>query len=137
MKALLLLSLPLLLAACTSQTCTLMHAPDNVDVQLVADSWAPGTYEVEALGEICTVVLPAVTDPSCSGTVLGLALSEDDSGLASVTLWEAAPDAFDLTIRLDGVELLSEEVVPSYVEDEPNGEGCGIRRSGTASISLD
>lgn len=132
-----LLLFPLLLTACGGLTCNLMYAPDNVEVEVSASSWEPGAYEVEAMDEICSFVLPADGGPSCTGTVLGVELTDDGSGIAHITLYEAAPDAFDLVIRVDGAELLVEEVVPTYTEDEPNGEGCGVRRSGTATVALD
>ena len=55
--------------------------------------------------------------------------------IAPFTLvWEI----FDSDIRVyEGSTLrLEEDIEPEYETDEPNGPGCGVRRSATVSLSL-
>lgn len=119
------------------QSCNLMYAPDNVVVALSASAWPEGVWEVEAEGETCTVTLPGDgSDLSCSGMVLGVQVANGGAGLTSFSLFDAAPEQFDVVIRVDGVEVLSEVVTPEYVEDEPNGKGCGERQSGAANLTI-
>lgn len=135
----LLAALPVALlffTGCVPQSCNLMYAPSYVDVDLVADDWPPGDYTVSALGDTCTVTLPAFDAPVCSGTTLSLELSADSRGLARLYLWEASPTSFDLVILVDGAELVDEAIAPVYVEDEPNGKGCGVRAGGSVSVEL-
>lgn len=127
-----------LLAGCElGQSCTLMYAPSFVQVELLADEWPEGLWEIEALGASCTGELPDTQSWECPEGALTVELSDDGTALLAFQLQDQAPDSFEVTIRHDGVEVVTATIVPDYVEDEPNGEGCGVRRSGTAELDLD
>ena len=127
------------LTGCDSLTtdCNTMYAPDTAQVELQADSWSDGAWEVEADGETCEITLPGTeAEIVCDGQILSISLNGDGSEINSLMLWESAPESFELVLRQDGVEVFSATVSPTYVEDEPNGEGCGFRSYGVATVDV-
>jgi len=148
MRALLpLLTLPLLTAGCdlvTPHSCNTMYAPSHLALQFEADAWAPGAYEVEVVTDaatiLCAFTLPAgdewtgrCDDADGIHEVLTDASGE---GLERIYLYEETPDVVDVAVSLDGAPLAEDSFAPDYAEDEPNGEGCGVRHAAEVTISL-
>jgi hypothetical protein len=128
------------LTGCPQQACTLLYAPDNVVVDVQSDAFAEGEWVVSVGDAACTVTLPGTeSDMVCTEGVqqLYLTLSADGTAITEAMLRESAPASLDIEILHDGAVVFSDAVSPTYTEEEPNGEGCGVSRFGTAAISLD
>ncbi len=123
------------LSGCEGRVCNTLYAPDQANITVQSSGFDPGFYEVEALGELCSVTLPGTT-VTCSGTVLNLTLDSGGTAITAINVWEEAPEELDVVIFLDGVELLNETITPTYTESEPNGAGCGFVQFGTAELTL-
>jgi hypothetical protein len=124
---------------CAVQECNLMYAPDYVQIKLESASYASGAWRVEVDGLGCEVLLPGTpADVVCDDEngSLWVELTPDGEGLAMLSLSDYAPDSLDLVITLDGAEILSDHLTPEYATDEPNGEGCGERRSGLITVDV-
>jgi hypothetical protein len=117
-------------------SCTLMYAPDGVEVELLADDWAPGAWEVEVNGEFCFLTLPDPDDLDCSYP-LRLELTEDGAGIQAVILTEQTPALVDIVLLRDGEEVDAVSVEPVYQESEPNGKNCGERSWADEAIEVD
>ncbi len=116
------------------QACTLMYAPNTLSIKVTEASDWNGEIEASVSGDARTI--------SCT-FVGGIGNCDDnesqisvDGSLLSLTLWDFAPEIAELIITVDGSEVVSENLQPDYEEDEPNGEGCGVRRFGTSVLSL-
>lgn len=132
--------------------CTLMYVPDGVAVTLSSTSgWAAGHYRFEAANLICEVTLPC--DPTtqrltaCSqaadgGTTSIMGSLEVDgagTGLTSLRLFDlgpSTPTTLEVRVLRSDVEVTRQTLTPTYTESEPNGPGCGITRTGTATLAL-
>jgi hypothetical protein len=115
--------------------CTLMYAPDNLEILLVADVWAPGIYDVSVNAWDCTVTLPATEEPLCDDG-LWLEITADGAGIELIDLTDASPANVEIVIARDGAEVFRADVTPVYDETEPNGEGCGTTRYGSAQVTV-
>ena len=133
----------LLLAGCElGHSCNLMYSPDTLTVELDG-AYATGEYELEIFSasgdELCTfaVGIPDADQALCTGDVEEVYFDLDAEGaITSLSLWNFAPATLDVVLYLDGVEVSSETLTPDYREDEPNGEGCGVRSFGTVTVAF-
>lgn len=128
-----------LLAGCPERACTLLYAPDNVVVEIDADAFEAGEWVVAVEDQACTITLPGTeADVVCTegATPLYLSLSADGTRITQAMLTEAAPASVEVEILHDGAVVFADALSPVYTEDEPNGEGCGVSRYGTVSLSL-
>ena len=128
------------LSGCFSKECNQMYAPDNLQITFEPSLSDAGAWTVELSGDLsatCTVTLPLADDgaPDCDLEGVDLLISDDSSSIEGVSFFALAPDAVTLTVSLEGEELLSEDLAPTYESDEPNGEGCGDRRSAEVIVS--
>lgn len=131
-----------ILAGCPElgKTCTLIYAPDNLTVSFDTEALAPGAYTVTVSGDVeatCTLTLPSEVEGVCDLEGLSLSTNEAGDGLGELFFFDMGPEALTVSITLDGAEIASESFSPSYTVDEPNGEGCGERRSGIVMMSVD
>lgn len=127
-------------AATACHSCFMMWAPSTVTLNFGDAAWEPGVWQLEVNGytqdALCVVSLPHV-DGELVSCGLNAALSFDaDGGVASMTLTEFAPDGFSLYLTRDGAGVFQEEFTPSYDLTEPNGPGCGERRTTTIQVDL-
>ena len=119
------------------QSCNLMYAPDFLTVEITdGDGWA-GEIAVSIDGD-GTVVTCAFTEEddaivNCDDDMSSMELAGD---VMTLSLWDFAPDSADLVVTIDGVEVSAQTIKPVYEVDEPNGEGCGERRSATEAVTL-
>jgi hypothetical protein len=118
------------------QNCTKMYAPDGVSVDLIADTWAPGSYELQVNGELCFVTLPGGDDLNCSDP-LQLFLDPDGTRIESLSLWEITPSVVDIVLLRDGETIDAVSVEPVYELSEPNGKGCGETSWAEESVDID
>jgi len=119
--------------------CNLMDAPSTTTIHLAGDLSVEGQYELVVNdGQrnllTCTFDVPAVDEVPSSCTS-GSYLNTDLEGDAEAVTALVTPDTLVVTLFLDGDELTTETFTPDYAEDEPNGEGCGVRR--LAEVELD
>ena len=123
------------------QVCTLMDAPSQLRVHLDGEADVPGDYaiEVEAAGRVvasceATVPLAESFDALCGTRSESRILGQPGAGLDGLILSETVDE---LTVRVfrDGEELVEETFAPDYEEDEPNGKGCGVRRTGEITLT--
>lgn len=131
-----------LLGAC-GHDCTLMYAPDGLTVVFAPALTTSGVWGVELAGEVeaaCEVTLP-VPDPSdmtytpCGDTEgVDLRIAEDGLSVRALTI-EASPPSATVVVEHDGAPVAEETFTPVYTQDEPNGEGCGVRS--LAEVELD
>ncbi len=138
---------PLTLAACDilpGRACNLMYAPSGVVVTFDADAWAPGTWEIEVDGLVCTVELGAESEPferiPCDDdgvARLELVLTEGGDGIDFAHLIERTPETLDVAVRHDDAVVVDTSLVPEYVVDEPKGRGCGERRAAGVTVVVD
>lgn len=139
---LVLFALPLLASGCiVGKTCNNMYAPDNLEIDLNPPVSDEGAWVVTLSGDLdatCTVSLPVADDgfADCDLEGVDLLISEDRLAIEGVSLFDHAPEAITLTMSFEGVEVLSEDIAPDYAIDEPNGEGCGERRSAVVVVDV-
>lgn len=124
--------------------CNLMYAPDNLEIHLATPLSDAGEWEISVEGSdgyavTCAVTLPASdsASASCDDGIASLHLSAANDAIEGVLLFGAAPPTVVVTAALDGVEVGSGEATPSYDIDEPNGEGCGERSTGSVTVTLE
>ncbi|MCP4807285.1 MAG: hypothetical protein GY913_30610 [Proteobacteria bacterium] len=134
-----------LLTACDEvvKMCTEMYMESGLSIELEGE-FAPGAYRFEADdGETqvsCELELP-ITDGEewvyCDddwGSRVELADADTPSTLR---LSEFMPEAVDVTIFLDDVELASESLSGiEYSETEYNGEGCDYAYNATVTMAF-
>jgi len=132
-----ILSLPLV-GGCplAGKNCNDMYAPSGVDVAFLSDTWAPGLWELEVEGETCVFTLPGADDVDCS-TVLWPRFDADRTRMEAVFLSEQTPDVVEIVLTRDGVEVDAVSVQAIYVQDEPNGPGCGVRDRAEEEVDVD
>ena len=131
-----------LLTACDGpllgHDCNLMYAPSGVGIELHQPSWDEGAwvFEAEGAGEVhsCGMSLPLVDGLApCDGIELTY---DEEAGIVDFFVLEWTPAQVEFRAYHDDVQVFVESVQPSYAEDEPNGEGCGVRRQFTAAADL-
>lgn len=145
MKTALLLLSVATLAACdgVGQACNLMYAPSNLTLSIDAedDYWEEGSWLVEVDDLSCEFTLPAdEATLQCfediGAELIDLTFSADGTTLESIRVEAYAPDSIELSLSLDGTEVFTETLSPTYTEDEPNGTNCGIRRVASEELEL-
>ena len=129
-------------AGCFS--CTLLFAPDTVSIVIEgSETLAPGRYQVELTdgpfggykNAICVVDLPGGPNAFSSCTH-NLNISVNEEGIHSVHTFGLAPDEFVVTIHREGDLLAEEAFDPTYTISQPNGRGCGNRRTASETLQL-
>ena len=128
------------LTGCPPRACTMLYAPDSVVVELQAESFEAGEWQVVVGDQMCTIVLPGTeADAECTGSAEALYLTLNSAGTAIIEamLVEAAPASLVVEVSHDGAVVAQETLSPEYTEWEPNGKGCGVSQAGTATIDLD
>ncbi|MFT4977940.1 MAG: hypothetical protein ACI8S6_003848 [Myxococcota bacterium] len=133
-----MLAMLLTLTGCdlVGKTCNLMYAPDMLAVEATRSEGWEGELTVIAEGDGVTItctILAGETVSTCDNDGSSAELSGDT---LSIFLWEFAPDTAELIFSIDATEIAAESLAPAYDVDEPNGEGCGERRSATEIITL-
>jgi hypothetical protein len=136
-RLLFLWSLAWALGSC-GLSCTQMSAPSQVTLQFEGMVWTPGRYELEVNGYnqfgMCVVDLPASgVEPSCTNNAT-LELDPTGEHVVSFLVRDFDPGNFGLEVLRDGEEVLSEQFVPDYEVDEPNGPGCGKRSQAMLTV---
>lgn len=127
------------LAGCPGRMCTDMYVPDSVLIDFEADGFEAGDWEVVVGDHACTLVLPGTeADIECDSDAIELEvrLTADGAGISEVLLTESAPASLPVEVLHDGAVVFSDDLSPTYEEDEPNGKGCGITRHGSATVAL-
>lgn len=120
------------LAACGGDhICTNMFVPDELTLELVPAIEDAGSWRVEADGIGCTVALPL--EQSVFDCDDGATFDTEGTALTRVHLAYAS-DEVVLRLLLDDVEVFSDTRAPKWSESEPNGEGCGVTRTGTETL---
>ncbi len=143
MRALFFLAPVLGLLGC-GLDCNLMWAPDNLSIEFDPEVSTPGVWTFELSGDheaSCEVELP-VPDPSdmaytpCDADTLSLQLSGDGADVGGLYLDNVAPSMLTLAVYYNATLVYEDVLEPSYVVDEPNGQGCGERYSGQVTVSV-
>lgn len=139
MRSLLLAPLLVLAAPGCVHTCTLMYAPDNLEIVLNPTLADVGSWEIVLEGDLeasCAVVLPLVEGEvaTCDKNEVNLLISEAGDAIEGISLFGYAPESLTVSFSLDGTLVSSHDLEPEYDVDEPNGEGCGERHSGVVEI---
>jgi hypothetical protein len=125
-------------------SCTLMYAPSQVDVAFDGpDAWPPDTYTIELQGytqdAMCVLDLPADERDvqHCTSNVFELGLDDEGDAVASIHVFEFAPDGFRVTVAGDheGIDATA-DFTPDYDESEPNGNGCGVQRTAALTMAV-
>lgn len=131
--------LPLLLSltGCdlVGTSCNLMYAPDSLALEITnADLSGKVGVSVTADGETITCILAETeSEGGCDVDGSSISISGD---VLEVFLWEFAPDELELSVWTADTGVEPVTITPAYTEDEPNGEGCGFRRSATEQVAL-
>ena len=122
-------------SGCVTQSCTLMYSPSSLQVEFDPGLSDVGEYRVELDGVGCTLAIPydEAAPPVCDDFAY---IDWDDTAVLGIRLEEQVEDAMELRVLLDGTEVHAETIEPDYDEDEPNGEGCGVRRSAVVVVSV-
>jgi hypothetical protein len=138
MRAVLLSLIVSMVGGCQliGHSCNLMYAPDGLSIELVAETWAPGAYELQVNGELCFVTLPGGEDLTCSDPVQ-MFLDPDGTRIEGLSVWESAPSTVDIVLLRDGQEVDAVSFDPVYEVSEPNGKGCGERSWAEESVEVD
>lgn len=139
MRTLLLIPMLVLTISGCSMECTLIDAPSYLSIDLNPPVSDAGTWDVALEGDLtaaCTLVLPLVApeDVSCDSDNMNLELTDGYDAIEGILLYNESPDALTVSLTLDGTLVSSQDLAPVYEVDEPNGKGCGERRSATVEI---
>ena len=136
----LFLALPVLVptAACfEDQVCTMAYVADQVEIIVETPDLAEGEWTVTVDTASCTLTVPGGVESCTEGEPsLVLLMSEDGRSLTQMRLWEGAPATVDIELVHEGVMVFADSIEPTYIEEEPNGEGCGVVQWATVSISF-
>jgi hypothetical protein len=89
------------------------------------------TLTLDGVEVVCQATLPfsgcAGGNPCSSANVLleqsGCALPASEHSLVGMHI-DSTPAMIRVTIARDGVEILQDQITPTYVRTQPNGEGC-------------
>lgn len=129
-------ALPFALVACDlprpGLACNAMYSPDQVLIDFGSFEFEPGAWSLQIDAEeviTCDFDLPA--DDlilNCDGAEVYGTLSNDGLHIDELNVWEFAPADFSVSLSLDGELVAEQDFSPEYDEDEPNGEGCGVRQ---------
>jgi len=126
----------------SSEVCDYQHHPDTITFQLSPSITTVGSYTVSyALpGQPptdCVFTFP-YSDVTCEALSFGDAShSTSPTRVDWIMLNVPSPGPDSITISIQGyTNLFTGTVAPTYALDEPNGPGCGVRKSGTVALSL-
>ena len=128
----------LLLTACGDLSCDRLYMPDLLLVRLSSSDWPAGTYTVTLTDTdtfdtlTCTATLPG-SDVPCDDELSLLKVV--DGALLQLEAWDFAPDTVTVEVSEVGTALFLDDFSPTYEEDEPNGEGCGVQRVGAVDAA--
>jgi hypothetical protein len=73
--------------------------------------------------------LVASVEPGPNGLTVNVYYGDDD-GLA------AGPEVARIQVLHEGVTVVDETLEPTYAQDEPNGEDCGVRTSAPVDLAV-
>jgi len=114
--------------------CNMMYAPDMLTIEITDEAGWSGDVVATVTGDGATI--------DCSFSDDGFGNCSDGSNVfvtedqMTLMLWEFTPDVADFSLSIDGVDVFAEALEPVYDEDEPNGQGCGVRSYATVQVSL-
>lgn len=134
------------------RACTMIGCMDGFSIELRPSSaWPAGEYSfafvIDGAPVTCTGALPL---PACDGGPAltcdaagavqigesGCALPPESHGFSDI-LFTGAPKTVELTISRGGAPLLARTFTPTYVQSQPNGEGCPpVCKSASATLTL-
>ncbi len=134
------------LACVACHDCSEMGCSEATTVRFEPALSEPGTYEVvfrsEGAEHVC-----ANTD--FEGGVWSCNGPQPPTGILDSTGYENPPaielggvrlggrlERITVIVTKDGTELLTQEVKPTFVDDEPNGPGCGICSQGEGVVEV-
>jgi hypothetical protein len=127
----------------SNDDCTNEAFSDAVQVTFAPELTEPGEYELgftsNVVDGICRVVVGGKVIEPCTSAQLSVTgkNSEGVVVLTALRVWfDYAPQSFELSVTKDGVNLLERTFTPEYAEDEPNGNGCGVRRLAVVPIAI-
>jgi hypothetical protein len=116
-------------------SCNLMYAPDALTLE-ISGADLSGKIGASVSGDgltISCIILEGEVDAICDDNSSSASISGSELILS---LWEFAPDVVELTVWTTDTATEPVLISPSYIEDEPNGEGCGYRSYATESVAL-
>ncbi len=126
----------------SSEVCDYEHHPDTITFQLSPSITTLGSYTVSyALpGQPpldCVFTFP-YSEVTCEALSFGdLSHSTAPTRVDWIMLNVPSPGPDSITISIQGyTTLYTGTVVPTYALDEPNGPGCGVRKTGTVTLAL-
>jgi hypothetical protein len=142
-----ILSVSALLNGC-SKACNDMYAPDFVRVRLQLEGSEPGTdcYVIDVVADDVHQQLAWRMDGDDAGANCGTGSNSEadwllpeierhtDDEVAVTFFFKGAPKQMTLELAHEGEPVLSRMIQPKYKESEPNGDGCGTRRSADVEI---
>ena len=123
------------------QLCTLAACSDQVSISIPGESEAlppplpEGEYEVElaydGVSALCTRSWPGRVDFLCDpplrhGVTFELGRSGETARRIKASITDATPASVSITVRHDGVVLVSKSFEPAYSERFLNGVECGV-----------
>ncbi|MFT5686676.1 MAG: hypothetical protein ACI8RZ_007632 [Myxococcota bacterium] len=117
------------------QSCNLMYAPDFLTLE-ISGADLSGKVGASVTGDgttISCIILEGEAEASCDDLQSSASIVDD---ALTLSLWDFAPDEAELTVWTADTSVKPVTVSPTYAEDEPNGEGCGVRRSATEEVAL-
>lgn len=121
-------------------SCNLVWAPSGTDLTLSTGMMLTEDDEVMVMVEGVDGITTCSYSPEGSTSLcddgLGFAFIED--GDIQVTLENFISTEIDVTVWLWGSEEAAGtwSTTVEYIEDEPNGEGCGFRQRGASIIDI-
>jgi hypothetical protein len=124
-----------------NDTCSEADCIDGIDISLVRDDWAPGSYVVEldmdGTDVECTATVPSDVSESCSDDDVEL-ITGPNGEIIAVEIMSAQAETVTIQVLQDGVSIGSADIQPEYQQIAPNGEECGpICSFAMAEVVLD
>jgi hypothetical protein len=134
-------ALPLLfLAGCAGgdTVCTDIGWFDQLTLTFAEPLAEPGDWTFRVTSENGPTREVSGSIPEDTGTYGGesILIVYDDDAIGGLELYDFTPRHVDVRVLHDGEDYGNGGADPVYTESEPNGEGCGIQRIGTATITL-
>jgi hypothetical protein len=127
----------------SSESCADETYVDTIQIQFAPELTQSGDYQLNfASGPVngsCNVTVGGTVIEPCTSSHLSVE-GKDSSGLVVLSTLRAwfdyAPFTFDLSLAKDDVNLTTQTITPQFVEDEPNGKGCGIQRQAVVPLTV-
>ena len=121
-------------------SCNMMYAPDMVNILMTTDGMLDASDAVMVLIEGGDVPVTCTYEGDNQGAICDDNTSHiwSEDGMLNISLWEQTPKEVSVSVWLEDNDL-SEGTwsgTPEYIEDEPNGEGCGFRQFGELVLDI-